>query len=648
MKLKFKILICFGMLAITSLGVRATETDSLLALLDTEIHDSIKIDALGELSKSMFGSEPDQAIEYATQGTQLAKKINDSERLGNALKNVGLGYYYMGDFVEVLENWEASLSAYESIGHAQGISNLLSNIGAVYYTTGDNTKAIEYYLRALRMSESAGDDFRTATVLQNIGAVYENTKEFAKAEDYLLRALAMCEKLEYDKGIGTTSLNLGEIYFQREDLGQASKYYGISRNVFEKLDDPFLPTVLIMIGELDGKMNNYGKALRSLQEAYNMAQSKDGKVAMAMAKNRLGDTYVDVGVPDKAIESYLKALDLGLKIGVNDELQRTYEGLTNAYKLEGDYVSVTRYQDSLLKTNQTIYDLEKDKNISNLQLSFDIEKKQTEIDLLNADNEIKSQQIARANIFRNFLLATAAFLLIVVGGVWYQYRYARKTNNIITEERNKSDHLLLNILPQETAEELKQKGSVQAQKYQSATVLFTDFVNFTGAAGKVSPEALVESIDYYFRNFDEIIGRHNLEKIKTIGDAYMCVGGLPKENNSNAMDAMKAAQEIIEFVENTKQDPPAGVTAFNIRIGINSGPLVAGVVGTRKFQYDIWGDTVNVASRMESNCEPNHINVSENIFEVLKDDLAFEYRGKIKVKNKGKMKMYYLDRVGMN
>jgi class 3 adenylate cyclase len=158
----------------------------------------------------------------------------------------------------------------------------------------------------------------------------------------------------------------------------------------------------------------------------------------------------------------------------------------------------------------------------------------------------------------------------------------------------------------------------------------------------------VNSIDYYFRRFDEITSKHNLEKIKTIGDAYMCVGGLPKENESNAMDAVKAAHDIIAFVEETRQNPPEGVTPFNIRIGINSGPLVAGVVGTKKFQYDIWGDTVNVASRMEANCEPNQINVSENVFELLKNSLNFTYRGKIDVKNRGKMKMYYLDGFSRN
>ncbi|MEE9372004.1 MAG: adenylate/guanylate cyclase domain-containing protein [Saprospiraceae bacterium] len=627
----------------------ASVPDSLEQAFAQASHDTIKIDILNQLSKSQLGPNPDKAIEYAKQAVDLSNNINDKKRLGNALKNVGLGHYYKADFVEVLGNWQKSLKAYKDIGYASGISNLESNIGAVFYSTGDNAKALEHYLRALKISEESGDILRKATVLQNIGAVYQNIGNYDKAEDFLLQALSIFEKSNNIKGLATASLNLGEIYFeQKNDLEKAALYFNIAKNKLSESDDNLLPNAMIFLGALEARKKNYAQALRSLKEAYAMAKNKGAKVAMAQAKSEIGKVYANLGLSSKSVKEYHDAMAIAKSIGVNEDYQKIVEGLIEAYKGKNDFLNVSKYQDSLIKINTKIYDIESNDQMSNLQLSFDIDKKESEIAILNVENEIQTQQIARATLFRNFLMAAAGLLLVIVGGVVYQYRFVKKTNEIITSERNKSDQLLLNILPKETADELKEHGSVLTKKYANATVLFTDFVNFTGKSGNIEPEDLVKSIGYYFTNFDAIVGQYNMEKIKTIGDAYMCVGGLPKANNTNALDALQAAAAILEFVQKTKKDPPQGITVFKIRIGINSGPLVAGVVGTKKFQYDIWGDTVNIASRMEANCEPNHINVSENVFDILKDKVSFKYRGEVKVKNKGKMKMYYLNQFSVN
>ena len=647
MNLNFKYLILLG--ALTLSASLCGNTDSLILVLESEQHDTLKIDALDQLSKTNFGPDPDLSISYALQAVELSKTIDDKRRLGYALKNAGLGHYFKAEWVDVLDYWQQSLDAFKAINDSKGISNLESNIGAVHYSTGDNTSALEHYLRALRIAESSGDDKRRATVLQNIGAVYETINDIDLAEDYLLQALPIFEKLNDDRGIGTTSLNLGEIYLDtKNDMEKAMVYFNIARERLKTIDDNLLPNVEIFLGQVEARKNNNARALRNFREAYEMALAKDGKVAMAIAKRELANTYVEIGLTENAIQAYEESLIIGKEVGINDDYQKTLEGIIKAYRSRNDFLNVAKYQDSLIAVNAKIFDSEKTDQLQNLQLNFDIEKKESEIAILNAQNEIQTQQISRANQFRNFLMAVAGLLLVIVGGVFYQYRFIRKTNQIITEERNKSDELLLNILPKETADELKLHGSVETKKYKNATVLFTDFVNFTGKSGNIEPEELVKSIGYYFTNFDEIVGRFNMEKIKTIGDAYMCVGGIPNENSTNAEDALKAALAILDFVKKTKKDPPPGITPFKIRIGINTGPLVAGVVGTKKFQYDIWGDTVNIASRMETNCEANHINVSENVFARVKDKAEFSYRGEIDVKNKGKMKMYYLEDLSEN
>ncbi|HMV42783.1 MAG TPA: adenylate/guanylate cyclase domain-containing protein [Leptospiraceae bacterium] len=215
-----------------------------------------------------------------------------------------------------------------------------------------------------------------------------------------------------------------------------------------------------------------------------------------------------------------------------------------------------------------------------------------------------------------------------------------KLYKALESEKKKSDDLLLNILPTQVAEELKQNDFTKPVYYESASVLFTDFKGFTKIAGKMSPSELVTELDFYFSEFDRVIEKYGLEKLKTIGDAYMCASGLPKINSNHAIDLVNAALEIQEFMLNLKKEK--GESVWELRIGINSGPLMAGVIGKKKFSYDVWGDTVNIASRLESNGEAGKINISQYTYELIRDHFICEYRGKIAAKNKGEIDMYFV------
>ncbi|MGB0524983.1 MAG: adenylate/guanylate cyclase domain-containing protein [Flammeovirgaceae bacterium] len=213
----------------------------------------------------------------------------------------------------------------------------------------------------------------------------------------------------------------------------------------------------------------------------------------------------------------------------------------------------------------------------------------------------------------------------------------------LEQEKEKSDQLLLNILPQSTAEELKATGSAKPQLYESVTILFTDLINFTQLAEKLPAEELVAELDKIFRKFDEIVTKYNLEKIKTIGDAYMCVGGIPATNTVHPMNTVKAGLEMQTFI--TQQAMTKSGIPCQLRVGIHTGRVVAGVVGKKKFAYDIWGDAVNLAARMESNGEAGKVNISGATYELVKEEFSCDYRGKVEVKHKGEVDMYFVNAI---
>ncbi|MBE7439587.1 MAG: GAF domain-containing protein [Spirochaetales bacterium] len=214
----------------------------------------------------------------------------------------------------------------------------------------------------------------------------------------------------------------------------------------------------------------------------------------------------------------------------------------------------------------------------------------------------------------------------------------------LREERDKSDRLLLNILPLHVAQELKASGTVKPVFFDYATILFTDFKGFTKVAQRMAPEQLIGELDSVFLQFDTICERNGIEKLKTIGDAYMCAGGLPVSSKTHAIDVCLAALEIREFMAETRRikQEITGEKFWEVRIGVHSGPVIAGVIGKNKFAYDVWGDAVNVASRLESSGQPGEINISSDTYKLVKDFFECEPRGSIAIKNRGEVEMYFL------
>jgi len=389
-------------------------------------------------------------------------------------------------------------------------------------------------------------------------------------------------------------------------------------------------------GKDDMAKNNINQAISILEELEDYSPISEYLIYMS-------DIYVNQNDLTTAFSYAKRSLELAKKYGLKKQISDANLKLSELYNQAGNVSESFKYYKNHILYRDSVNNIESVQQMANLRTDFEIQKKEDEIVVLEKEAVINQLQDKRN---RNMTYASgvaAVLILFIALGIYRRYNYIKKTSFVIEEEKNRSENLLLNILPGEIALELKQKGKVKAKQFDLVSVMFTDFRNFTQHSQNLTPEKLVNSVDFYFSKFDEIIEKYGLEKIKTIGDSYMCAGGLPFPDEKHPTKILQAAFEIVEFVEASKKRTNKDIANFDIRIGINTGPVVAGVVGVKKFAYDIWGDTVNVASRMESASIPGKINISENTYKLIKDAFDCEYRGEIQVKNKGLMKMYFVN-----
>ena len=560
-----------------------------------------------------------------------------------AYKSLGMSSYFEGNYLETVNYWQESLTLCEEIGDKTGVANLLSNLGGVNTSQGDDTRALELFLRSLNISEEINDTLRIVTALINIGLVYlKKPVTHDIALDYYLRAIPLSEKIGYDDAIGTASLNIGEIYLEMGDDSTALFYFEKSLKALEASGNIFYS--LINIGKVYAKRQDYEKAISYQTEAYERAKKVDARLDMARSLLGLADTYQQMNNYSLAVKYFEDAKSLTEEIGANFELRDSFQGLADSYSKLGDFRKAYNYQLKLTDIKDTLFVKANEKKIELIHLNNDLDKKQSEIDLLTKDRALKELALQKQRAVKNTFLIALILILIIAFITFRNYMVKVKTNRLLDLQRMEIEKLVLNILPAKVAKELREDGHATSRYFKSVTVLFTDFKDFSKISEGLSPNELVAELNEFFNAFDNIIEKHFLEKIKTIGDAYMCVGGLPSINKTHPVNAVNAGLEMQQYMENVnKKRIEKGKTSWYLRVGIHTGPVTAGVVGRKKYAYDIWGSTVNVASRMESNGESGKVNVSSTTYELVKDKFECNYRGKISAKNIGEVDMYFID-----
>ena len=472
-------------------------------------------------------------------------------------------------------------------------------MGNAYIFLGELSKSMENYNSALSIFQKTGDSGGISDSYQNLAHIYYQQHDTAKSLDYYSRSLAISLHIGDSESAAHVLGNLANIYTDLHKFDRAMEYAITALNITKKIGElPEYGFDLETVGYIYQGQKKYDKAMIYFDSALSVARTTGDK-------ERAEDIFKGVSILDSAKGDF-----------------------KSAWK---DYKNYIRYRDSLI--NQATI-----KKTTQVEMNYDFNRKTDSTkavqDKLNAVNEKESQ---RQKVIRNAFIGGFGLAFLASGLFFFQRRK-------IAKEKKRSDELLLNILPEETAEELKATGSAKAKSFETVSVMFTDFKDFTKIAEKLSPEDLVAELHTIFQAFDTIIQKHNIEKIKTIGDSYMAAGGLPAPNNTHAGDVVSAALEIQQFMlRHNNQRALENKPVFEARVGINSGPVVAGIVGIKKFAYDIWGDTVNLASRVESNGEPGKVNISGSTYELVKNNFKCIYRGKIHAKNKGEVDMYFVE-----
>jgi class 3 adenylate cyclase len=564
--------------------------------------------------------EYDASIDLSQQGLTLFEKIGNKRGMADSYNSIGVAYFQQGNYPEALNNHFASLKIGEEIGDNIGIANAYNNIALVYAGQCNYPEALKNHFASLKIKEEVGNKRGIASSYNNIGVLYTAQVNYSQALKSYLKALKIREEIGDKSGIASCYNNIGNIYTDQGNYPEALKNHFAALEIYEETGNKLgIASCYNSIGNVYMAQANYPEALKNHFTALKIFGEIGNKSGITTLYNNIGSVYLKQGNYTEALKALLLSLQKAEEISYKGAIKESSLALSNVNKALGDFENALKYFEKYHEVEKDMLGEESTKQLNNLNFMHNLEQKEKDLEIEQLRNvELK-------------------------------------------KERDRSEALLLNILPAEVAEELKDKGSADAKLFNDVTVFFSDFKSFTTISEKLTPQQLVDELHECFSAFDNIIHKYGIEKIKTVGDAYLAVSGLPLANPNHASDMVNAAIEIQDFISTRVSKAPFGGLGA-VRIGIHSGHVVAGIVGVKKFAYDIWGDTVNTAARMEQNGEAGKVNISEATYELVKDKFTtssgssshllqeekesgkfqFEYRGEIDAKNKGKLKMYFV------
>jgi adenylate cyclase len=549
------------------------------------------VDTLNDLAFAFYRIDPEASERHAREAFEMARQANYPSGLGRSQSIQGISRWVRGDFDEALEFFEEGLRIYQASEDKSGIASSYTNMGLVFSGKGDPNQALDYFLKALAISEDEGDAEKIARIHNNIGIIYKNRLNYDRALEHLHAAAALFEQEGNQMGMAGIYNNLAVIKERLGELDTALEYFFKSMELrVEAGEKGTIAASFNNIGDVYKGQGNYAKALEYLNRSLEIKKEIGDKHGIVTTKTGIGDVFHMQGDHAAAQDHFERALRIAEEIGAKRQEMLCHQRLSKLHESLGEFERSLAYHKSFTKMDRSLFSDDQNRQLAEIQTKYETEKKEKEAEIYRLRN------------------------------VELQAAY------------DKNDELLRNILPGEVVEELAETSAPAPRIVDDATIVFIDIVGFTLATNESEPEKLLRELSRHFGAFDEIVKEHGLEKLKTFGDGYMYAGGLFADSNQLGA-CVEAAVEILEFVE-------AG--NWDLRIGIHRGPCIAGLIKGWRMIYDVWGETVNLAARLEENGEAGRINVSQAVHDELAGGFDLEPRGEIPAHNIGPTPMYFL------
>lgn len=601
-----------------------------------------------------------KALEQNLKIQTLIIYAKRSNLMGTVANNVGYNYHCLQDFENAILNFQQAEIVCELQDCAIDKITLQSNMSIAYFNLGDFANGKLHLENAIVLAKNAENQERIAALTHLKATIYFRKKDWYQAQIFNQEAIALSKKGNHAEVLKDSYQLAARISQELYEFEAALDFYGLHLSLRDSLllEERLRQQELLQQKFLLERSEKEIKLLLVNQEVQdlNIRELEKQREILRLESDKL------------SLESSRKENELTL---LKQEQEIKEE------RLKTQELEAARSKQQLQLTRQQLDAAEKDRSIAQLQQKETLQQQQiaekeaeekernAEIENLKNLQEIDRLQIQQTKTINKVFFGAGLGLLAIIGLVLFGFLNVRKksrrlaqqnkeieaqksqlekSRDLVEKERVKSENLLLNILPAETAKELKENGVAIPQIYEKVSVLFTDFVGFTRISENMPPAEVIAELNTCFLAFDEIIERHHLEKIKTIGDAYMCAGGVPKKDDNNAQNAVAAALEMQIFInQRYAEKTELGIPYWKMRVGIHTGNIVAGVVGSKKFAYDIWGDTVNLASRMEQSAEAGKVNISAATYTMVRQRFLCEFRGVVEVKNRGEVEMYFVE-----